>query len=154
MLTSIYISISTWKVIGFYWCLKCFNASSSCFWVKFEPQNYDENIAMNIWLIWNWWDFQTFMSWQLVVISDPHIKIDPDYSVYAKAKEQDFFVRNHEGGDFEGVCWPGKILLYILIISLVQSELMEVSWPSFLYLVDVSWYILSTCMKRWYCLLL
>ncbi|XP_058913999.1 neutral alpha-glucosidase C isoform X1 [Kogia breviceps] len=44
---------------------------------------------------------------KLVVISDPHIKIDPDYLVYAKAKEQGFFVRNHEGGDFEGVCWPG-----------------------------------------------
>ena len=44
-----------------------------------------------------------------MVISDPHIKIDPDYSVYAKAKEQGFFVRNHEGGDFEGVCWPGKM---------------------------------------------
>ncbi|XP_039744342.1 neutral alpha-glucosidase C isoform X5 [Pteropus medius] len=44
---------------------------------------------------------------KLVVISDPHIKIDPDYSVYAKAKEQGFFVKNHEGGDFEGVCWPG-----------------------------------------------
>ncbi|OWK09935.1 hypothetical protein Celaphus_00006335 [Cervus elaphus hippelaphus] len=39
--------------------------------------------------------------------SDPHIKIDPNYSVYAKAKEQGFFVKNHEGGDFEGVCWPG-----------------------------------------------
>uniref|UniRef100_A0ABI7YRB8 Glycoside hydrolase family 31 N-terminal domain-containing protein n=1 Tax=Felis catus TaxID=9685 RepID=A0ABI7YRB8_FELCA len=39
---------------------------------------------------------------KLVVISDPHIKIDPDYSVYAEAKEQGFFVRNHEGGDFEG----------------------------------------------------
>nr|XP_020762445.1 neutral alpha-glucosidase C isoform X3 [Odocoileus virginianus texanus] len=44
---------------------------------------------------------------KLVVISDPHIKIDPNYSVYAKAKEQGFFVKNHEGGDFEGVCWPG-----------------------------------------------
>ncbi|XP_004400449.1 PREDICTED: neutral alpha-glucosidase C [Odobenus rosmarus divergens] len=44
---------------------------------------------------------------KLVVISDPHIKIDPNYSVYVKAKEQGFFVRNHEGGDFEGVCWPG-----------------------------------------------
>lgn len=73
-----------------------------------------------------------------MVISDPHIKIDPDYSVYAKAKEQDFFVRNHEGGDFEGVCWPGKILRYILIISFVQSELTEISWPSSLCLVDVS----------------
>ncbi|XP_070653444.1 neutral alpha-glucosidase C isoform X4 [Bos indicus] len=44
---------------------------------------------------------------KLVVISDPHVKVDPNYSVYAKAKEQGFFVRNHEGGDFEGVCWPG-----------------------------------------------
>ncbi|XP_058397317.1 neutral alpha-glucosidase C isoform X4 [Diceros bicornis minor] len=44
---------------------------------------------------------------KLVVISDPHIKVDLNYSVYAKAKEQGFFVRNHEGGDFEGVCWPG-----------------------------------------------
>ncbi|XP_036120392.1 neutral alpha-glucosidase C isoform X1 [Molossus molossus] len=44
---------------------------------------------------------------KLVVISDPHIKIDPDYSVYAKAKEQGFFVKNHKGEDFEGICWPG-----------------------------------------------
>ncbi|XP_054421516.1 neutral alpha-glucosidase C [Pteronotus mesoamericanus] len=44
---------------------------------------------------------------KLVVISDPHIKTDPDYSVYAKAKEQGFFVKDHQGGDFEGVCWPG-----------------------------------------------
>ncbi|KAM9646126.1 neutral alpha-glucosidase C isoform 2-T2 [Trichechus inunguis] len=44
---------------------------------------------------------------KLVVISDPHVKVDPDYSVYAKAKEQGFFVRNREGRDLEGVCWPG-----------------------------------------------
>lgn len=51
-----------------------------------------------------------------MVISDPHIKVDLDYSVYAKAKELGFFVRNHEGGDFEGVCWPGKISLYTFIL--------------------------------------
>ena len=50
-----------------------------------------------------------------MVISDPHIKVDPNYSVYAKAKEQGFFVRNHEGGDFEGVCWPGKMSFFHLI---------------------------------------
>ncbi|XP_021038096.1 neutral alpha-glucosidase C isoform X2 [Mus caroli] len=44
---------------------------------------------------------------KLVVISDPHIKVDPDYTIYAQAKEQGFFVKNPEGGDFEGVCWPG-----------------------------------------------
>lgn len=46
-----------------------------------------------------------------MVISDPHIKVDPDYSVYAKAKEQGFFVKNPEGGDFQGVCWPGMVTL-------------------------------------------
>ena len=65
------------------------------------------------------------MSGQLVVISDPHIKIDPDYSVYSKAKEQGFFVRNHEGGDFEGVCWPGKIALYALINSTCGAPVNE-----------------------------
>lgn len=65
------------------------------------------------------------MSGQLVVISDPHIKIDPDYSVYSKAKEQGFFVRNHEGGDFEGVCWPGKIALYALINSTCVAPVNE-----------------------------
>ncbi|XP_006883279.1 PREDICTED: neutral alpha-glucosidase C [Elephantulus edwardii] len=44
---------------------------------------------------------------KLVVISDPHIKVDPNYSLYIQAKEQGFFVKNHEGGDFEGICWPG-----------------------------------------------
>ncbi|XP_075387015.1 neutral alpha-glucosidase C isoform X1 [Tenrec ecaudatus] len=44
---------------------------------------------------------------KLVVISDPHIKVDPNYSLYAEAKKRGFFVRSHEGGDFEGVCWPG-----------------------------------------------
>ncbi|XP_034349953.1 neutral alpha-glucosidase C isoform X1 [Arvicanthis niloticus] len=44
---------------------------------------------------------------KLVVISDPHIKVDPDYTIYAQAKEQGFFVRNPEGGNFEGICWPG-----------------------------------------------
>ncbi|KAL1786476.1 neutral alpha-glucosidase C [Sigmodon hispidus] len=46
---------------------------------------------------------------KLVVISDPHIKVDPNYSVYAEAKEQGFFVKNPEGGDFEGVCWPADV---------------------------------------------
>lgn len=82
-----------------------------------------------------------------MVISDPHIKIDPHYSVYTKAKEQGFFVKNHEGGDFEGVCWPGKMLLYILM-SLVQFQLLKVLKPLFLFLVDASCYILSTLKEQ------
>ncbi|XP_058843245.1 neutral alpha-glucosidase C isoform X3 [Acipenser ruthenus] len=44
---------------------------------------------------------------RLVVISDPHIKVDPDYPVYRDASEQGCFVRDRAGRVFEGSCWPG-----------------------------------------------
>ncbi|XP_063145964.1 neutral alpha-glucosidase C isoform X2 [Candoia aspera] len=44
---------------------------------------------------------------KLVVIVDPHIKIDPLYTVYSQAKERGFFVKDRNGEDFEGICWPG-----------------------------------------------
>ncbi|XP_063295320.1 neutral alpha-glucosidase C [Pelobates fuscus] len=45
---------------------------------------------------------------KLVVISDPHIKVDPNYSLYAEAKEKGFFVKDRNGEDFVGTCWPGS----------------------------------------------
>ncbi|XP_073783864.1 neutral alpha-glucosidase C isoform X4 [Danio rerio] len=45
---------------------------------------------------------------KLVVISDPHIKMDPDWSIYCEAKKGGHFVKNREGFDFEGTCWPGE----------------------------------------------
>ncbi|XP_038597178.1 neutral alpha-glucosidase C [Tachyglossus aculeatus] len=44
---------------------------------------------------------------KLVIITDPHIKIDPHYSLYSQAKAKGYFVKNSAGGDFEGICWPG-----------------------------------------------
>ncbi|XP_077117305.1 neutral alpha-glucosidase C [Ranitomeya variabilis] len=44
---------------------------------------------------------------KLVVISDPHIKVDPKYPIYTEAKEKGYFVKNVTGQDFEGNCWPG-----------------------------------------------
>ncbi|KAG8560570.1 hypothetical protein GDO81_015038 [Engystomops pustulosus] len=44
---------------------------------------------------------------KLVVISDPHIKVDPKYKLYAEAKEKGYFVKTINGRDFEGSCWPG-----------------------------------------------
>lgn len=49
-----------------------------------------------------------FLSWQLVVIVDPHVKIDPTYSLYSQAKDKGYFVKDRNGQDFEGICWPGK----------------------------------------------
>lgn len=46
---------------------------------------------------------------QLVVINDPHIKIDPDWSLYREARDGGHFVRHREGQIFQGSCWPGNI---------------------------------------------
>ncbi|XP_052001773.1 neutral alpha-glucosidase C isoform X2 [Xyrauchen texanus] len=43
---------------------------------------------------------------KLVVISDPHIKIDPDWSLFCEAKEVGHFVKNRKGALYEGTCWP------------------------------------------------
>uniref|UniRef100_A0A670XX90 Glucosidase alpha, neutral C n=1 Tax=Pseudonaja textilis TaxID=8673 RepID=A0A670XX90_PSETE len=44
---------------------------------------------------------------KMVVIVDPHIKIDPRYTIYSQAKAKGFFVKDRNGEDFKGICWPG-----------------------------------------------
>lgn len=39
---------------------------------------------------------------KLVVIVDPHVKIDEDYWVYSEALKQGFFVNNSDGSVYEG----------------------------------------------------
>ncbi|XP_072397886.1 neutral alpha-glucosidase C-like isoform X1 [Diabrotica undecimpunctata] len=43
---------------------------------------------------------------KLVVILDPHIKVDEDYPVYTGAKGK-YFVKSPNREDFKGDCWPG-----------------------------------------------
>ncbi|XP_027131085.1 neutral alpha-glucosidase C isoform X2 [Larimichthys crocea] len=45
---------------------------------------------------------------RLVVISDPHIKVDPDWSLYCEARDGGHFVKNREGRIYQGSCWPGE----------------------------------------------
>uniref|UniRef100_A0A8C5X8Y5 Glycoside hydrolase family 31 N-terminal domain-containing protein n=1 Tax=Malurus cyaneus samueli TaxID=2593467 RepID=A0A8C5X8Y5_9PASS len=45
---------------------------------------------------------------KLVVIVDPHIKVDPSYTLYSQAKDKGYFVKDRNGQDFEGICWPGS----------------------------------------------
>ena len=42
---------------------------------------------------------------KLVAVVDPHIKVDPSYSVYSDAKDLGIFIRNPDGTDFIGWCW-------------------------------------------------
>lgn len=45
---------------------------------------------------------------KMVTIVDPHIKVDPTYSVYQDAFHQGLIVKKPDGEFFEGDCWPGK----------------------------------------------
>uniref|UniRef100_A0AAY5KFJ2 Glycoside hydrolase family 31 N-terminal domain-containing protein n=1 Tax=Esox lucius TaxID=8010 RepID=A0AAY5KFJ2_ESOLU len=44
---------------------------------------------------------------KLVVINDPHIKVDPDWSLYCEARDGGHFVKDREGQIYQGSCWPG-----------------------------------------------
>ncbi|XP_036006347.1 neutral alpha-glucosidase C isoform X2 [Fundulus heteroclitus] len=45
---------------------------------------------------------------KMVVISDPHIKVDPDWSLYREATDGGHFVKDREGQIYRGTCWPGE----------------------------------------------
>lgn len=44
----------------------------------------------------------------MVAIVDPHIKIDSNYKIHNEIRSLGFYVKNKDGGDYEGWCWPGK----------------------------------------------
>lgn len=52
---------------------------------------------------------------KLVTIVDPHIKRDDNYHIYKEAKEKNVFIKNKDGAEYDGWCWPGSS-----------------SWPDFL----------------------
>ena len=43
-----------------------------------------------------------------VVIIDPGIKVDPEYSIYKDGLKNDYFCRRQDGALMEGDVWPGK----------------------------------------------
>jgi alpha-glucosidase len=43
-----------------------------------------------------------------VVIIDPGIKVDPEYSIYQEGIKNDYFCRRQDGALMEGDVWPGK----------------------------------------------
>ncbi|XP_057213820.1 neutral alpha-glucosidase AB isoform X1 [Triplophysa rosa] len=45
---------------------------------------------------------------KLVAIVDPHIKVDGDYKIHSEIRSKNLYVKNKDGGDYEGWCWPGN----------------------------------------------
>ncbi|KAG1665345.1 Neutral alpha-glucosidase AB [Nymphon striatum] len=45
---------------------------------------------------------------KMVTITDPHIKRASGYFVFDEGTSKSYFVKNKDGGDFDGWCWPGS----------------------------------------------
>ena len=45
---------------------------------------------------------------KLVTIIDPHVKADSGYNIYQECKDKDLFVKNKDGNEYNGWCWPGN----------------------------------------------
>eukprot|EP00047_Mylnosiga_fluctuans_P004388 m.234252 g.234252 ORF g.234252 m.234252 type:complete len:895 (-) comp12637_c0_seq1:37-2721(-) len=45
---------------------------------------------------------------RMVNIVDPHIKRDSGYHIHTKASELGHYIKNRDGGEYDGWCWPGS----------------------------------------------
>ena len=45
---------------------------------------------------------------KMVTIVDPHIKRDDAYPVHKEATNKGLYIKNKDGADFDGWCWPGS----------------------------------------------
>jgi alpha 1,3-glucosidase len=45
---------------------------------------------------------------KMVTIVDPHIKRDSGWRLFKEAEEKGLYVKNKDGADFDGWCWPGS----------------------------------------------
>jgi alpha 1,3-glucosidase len=45
---------------------------------------------------------------KMVTIVDPHIKRDENYHIHKEATSKGLYIKDKEGKDFDGWCWPGS----------------------------------------------
>ena len=44
---------------------------------------------------------------KMVIVLDPHLKVSDAYRVYREARDQRLLIRDTDGNEFHGNCWPG-----------------------------------------------
>ena len=53
---------------------------------------------------------------KMVTIVDPHVKKDSSYETHVEAERKRLYVRQPDGTDFDGWCWPGSSA-YLDVVS-------------------------------------
>ena len=47
---------------------------------------------------------------KMVTIVDPHLKRDNNFYVHKECADKGLYIKNKDGNDYDGWCWPGSIL--------------------------------------------
>ena len=58
---------------------------------------------------------------KMVTIVDPHVKKDPAYATHLEAERERLYVRQPDGTDFDGWCWPGSSAYLDVVSSAVRD---------------------------------
>ena len=45
---------------------------------------------------------------RMVAIVDPHLKVEETFDLYREARDRQLLVRDRDGHEFQGACWPGN----------------------------------------------
>lgn len=64
---------------------------------------------------------------KLVAVIDPHVKVENGYFLFDNGKRHELFVKNPDGTDFIGPCWPG-ISSYLDFLNPNVHQIIKISY--------------------------
>ncbi|XP_016326541.1 neutral alpha-glucosidase AB-like [Sinocyclocheilus anshuiensis] len=68
---------------------------------------------------------------KMVAIVDPHIKVDSGYKIHSEITSKDFYVKNKDGRNYEGWCWPGGKFIVCEVITLFFLSCLRPLWVDY-----------------------
>ena len=81
---------------------------------------------------------------KMVTIVDPHIKRDDNYHIHKQSRAGDHYVKNKDGGDYDGWCWPGMLRSLWWFCAVFFSVLtVTIICGVCCLLIDMQWKLLS-----------
>lgn len=60
---------------------------------------------------------------KMVTIVDPHVKRDYSYYIHKEASDKKYYVKNKDGSEFDGWCWPGGALVLLPCVFVLPRVL-------------------------------
>ena len=86
---------------------------------------------------------------KMVTIVDPHLKSDGNYKIYTEARDQGFNVKNKDGNDYDGWCWPGRAFcLTSTVVWYLPVHYWDISCNNCVLCMLLDWSCMRTRRRR------